>query len=175
MQHGFSSTQPASPAPTRRTAPSLHHDLLHQSRCLLGEPTASSPLLRTRVLTDVCRSLAMTKGTSYRSPNSVLNRVMSGIITGPYFRKYFNNPTALEVGTMVAVLEIGAFGTSWFLLLFSSSSSRTMCSHCTGSRSCRRYHWKKGNTIQWSCCVHHWWRYTDMVNWLLPDDYRPHR
>ncbi|KAF5356121.1 hypothetical protein D9756_004059 [Leucocoprinus leucothites] len=38
--------------------------------------------------------------------------VMSGIITGPYFRKYFNDPTALEVGTMVAVLEIGAFITA---------------------------------------------------------------
>lgn len=36
-------------------------------------------------------------------------RVMSGVITGPHFLKFFNNPTALEVGTMVAVLEIGAF------------------------------------------------------------------
>jgi len=35
--------------------------------------------------------------------------VMSGIITGPHFRKYFNSPGSLEVGTMVAVLEIGAF------------------------------------------------------------------
>ncbi|KAI0687760.1 general substrate transporter [Cytidiella melzeri] len=38
--------------------------------------------------------------------------VMSGIITGPRFLKYFNDPSALEVGTMVAVLEIGAFVTS---------------------------------------------------------------
>ncbi|CDO73512.1 hypothetical protein BN946_scf185013.g147 [Trametes cinnabarina] len=38
--------------------------------------------------------------------------VMSGVITGPYFRKFFNEPTAIEVGTMVAVLEIGAFVTS---------------------------------------------------------------
>ncbi|KAF8269317.1 general substrate transporter [Lactarius quietus] len=38
--------------------------------------------------------------------------VMSGIITGPHFRKYFNYPSSLEVGTMVAVLEIGAFITS---------------------------------------------------------------
>lgn len=36
---------------------------------------------------------------------------MSGIITGPYFRKYFNYPGPLEVGTMVAVLEIGALST----------------------------------------------------------------
>ncbi|KAF8078736.1 general substrate transporter [Lyophyllum atratum] len=38
--------------------------------------------------------------------------VMSGIITGPYFKKYFNYPGPLELGTMVAVLEIGALITS---------------------------------------------------------------
>ncbi|KAL0951343.1 hypothetical protein HGRIS_008047 [Hohenbuehelia grisea] len=38
--------------------------------------------------------------------------VMSGIITGPHFRKYFEEPDALQVGTMVAVLEVGAFITS---------------------------------------------------------------
>jgi MFS family permease len=37
---------------------------------------------------------------------------MSGIITGPHFKKYFNDPTAGEIGMMVAVLEIGAFFTS---------------------------------------------------------------
>ncbi|KAF9819938.1 hypothetical protein IEO21_01799 [Rhodonia placenta] len=37
--------------------------------------------------------------------------VMSGVITGPHFRKFFNSPGAIEVGTMVAVLEIGAFST----------------------------------------------------------------
>lgn len=42
---------------------------------------------------------------------------MSGVITGPYFRKYFNYPGPLEVGTMVAVLEIGAFGASTLLLV----------------------------------------------------------
>ncbi|KAK6825156.1 hypothetical protein PG987_012650 [Apiospora arundinis] len=34
--------------------------------------------------------------------------VMSGIITGPYFRDYFNHPSHAEIGTMVAILEIGA-------------------------------------------------------------------
>ncbi|KAI9461812.1 general substrate transporter [Boletus coccyginus] len=38
--------------------------------------------------------------------------VMSGIITGPYFRQFFNSPGPLEVGTMVAVLELGALATS---------------------------------------------------------------
>lgn len=35
--------------------------------------------------------------------------VMSGIITAPYFRDYFNDPSRPEIGTMVAILEIGAF------------------------------------------------------------------
>ncbi|KAK6086876.1 hypothetical protein SCUP234_02396 [Seiridium cupressi] len=34
--------------------------------------------------------------------------VMSGIITGPWFRDYFNHPSHAEIGTMVAILEIGA-------------------------------------------------------------------
>ncbi|TAQ84912.1 hypothetical protein B7494_g6760 [Chlorociboria aeruginascens] len=38
--------------------------------------------------------------------------VMSGIITGPYFKDAFNQPTRAEVGTMVAILEIGAFCSS---------------------------------------------------------------
>ena len=37
-------------------------------------------------------------------------RVMSGIITGPYFKQFFNSPGPIEVGTMVAVLELGALG-----------------------------------------------------------------
>ncbi|XTI90077.1 MFS monosaccharide transporter-like protein [Cenococcum geophilum] len=35
--------------------------------------------------------------------------VMSGIITGSYFKDYFNQPTSAQIGTMVAILEIGAF------------------------------------------------------------------
>jgi sugar porter (SP) family MFS transporter len=35
--------------------------------------------------------------------------VMSGIITGPFFKDYFNQPSNAELGTMVAILEIGAF------------------------------------------------------------------
>lgn len=37
---------------------------------------------------------------------------MSGIITGPYFKEYFNQPSSAEIGTMVAVLEIGALVSS---------------------------------------------------------------
>ena len=37
---------------------------------------------------------------------------MSGIITGPHFVSFFESPNAVQVGSIVAVLEIGAFGTS---------------------------------------------------------------
>lgn len=35
--------------------------------------------------------------------------VMSGIITGSFFKDYFGQPTSAELGTMVAILEVGAF------------------------------------------------------------------
>ncbi|KAK0740932.1 hypothetical protein B0T18DRAFT_482627 [Schizothecium vesticola] len=35
--------------------------------------------------------------------------VMSGIIIGDYFMKYFDQPSKAKIGTMVAILEIGAF------------------------------------------------------------------
>lgn len=46
---------------------------------------------------------------------------MSGIITGPYFKQFFNSPGPLEVGTMVAVLELGALGVSIPFAIFPSS------------------------------------------------------
>lgn len=45
--------------------------------------------------------------------SSEFNRVMSGIITGPYFENYFQLGE-LQLGTMVAVLEIGALSTLSF-------------------------------------------------------------
>ena len=58
----------------------------------------------------------MTKGIlcAFDYPNNTsdsIRRVMSGIITGPHFRSYFNEPGPVETGTMVAVLEVGAFST----------------------------------------------------------------
>ncbi|KAK3297656.1 uncharacterized protein B0H64DRAFT_458014 [Chaetomium fimeti] len=35
--------------------------------------------------------------------------VMSGIIIGEYFKKYFHDPTPVQIATMVAILEVGAF------------------------------------------------------------------
>jgi MFS family permease len=34
---------------------------------------------------------------------------MSGIITGWYFKDYFNQPSRAAIGTVVAILEVGAF------------------------------------------------------------------
>lgn len=68
----------------------------------------------TRCLIRRLRSSDMTKGkhcvVNYPVRRSDLGcRVMSGIITGPHFRSYFKEPGPVETGTMVAVLEIGAF------------------------------------------------------------------
>jgi len=38
--------------------------------------------------------------------------VMSGLITGPHFYAYFNQPSKATIGTMVAILEVGAFFSS---------------------------------------------------------------
>lgn len=38
--------------------------------------------------------------------------VMSGIITSPYFLDYYNQPSRAEIGTMVAILEVGALVSS---------------------------------------------------------------
>uniref|UniRef100_A0A1N6MC11 Putative sugar porter n=1 Tax=[Candida] hispaniensis TaxID=312227 RepID=A0A1N6MC11_9ASCO len=38
--------------------------------------------------------------------------VMSGIITGPHFKQHFQDPSRAEIGTMVAILEVGAFVSS---------------------------------------------------------------
>ena len=57
----------------------------------------------------------MIKGTLYllaqqrNAERRVVRRVMSGVITGPHFISFFQQPTALETGSMVATLEIGAF------------------------------------------------------------------
>ncbi|ORY28027.1 putative receptor [Naematelia encephala] len=52
--------------------------------------------------------------------------VMSGIITGPYFKAYFHQPTSAELGNMVAVLEIGAFITSLLAAPLADNYGRRM-------------------------------------------------
>lgn len=43
---------------------------------------------------------------------------MSGLITGPNFQTFFHKPDAVALGTMVAVLEIGAFSKLRFIVIF---------------------------------------------------------
>lgn len=49
---------------------------------------------------------------------------MSGLITNPYFKTYFDNPTSSELGNMVAILEIGAFITSLLSAQISDTKGR---------------------------------------------------
>ena len=66
--------------------------------------------------TDPSHSLVMIRGSrlpqlSRKTELTELISVMSGIITGPFFKEYFNEPGAGELGLMVSVLEIGALST----------------------------------------------------------------
>jgi len=81
---------------------------------------------------------------------------MSGLITSPYFRKYFDYPGPIEIGTMVAVLEIGAFGT------LETMKGRPLArltdwNNYSDIRCCwsgRRHDWKKGHIICWCRCIY---------------------
>lgn len=48
----------------------------------------------------------------------------SSIIVNPYFKKEFNNPTAVQIGTVVAILEIGALITSLLLTVVAEKLGR---------------------------------------------------
>lgn len=39
--------------------------------------------------------------------------LMSSLLTNKYFKKYYNEPTPVEIGTMIAILEIGALFSSF--------------------------------------------------------------
>jgi hypothetical protein len=114
MSHGIPRSQPATQA--GGPAAPLRHLCVCQSRCVSGKHL--SHIVRKRFPSLNClHSSDMIKGERnlrvricMQCSEHLLPSVMSGVITGPYFLKFFNDPTALEVGTMVAVLEIGAFG-----------------------------------------------------------------
>ena len=104
-----------------------------------------------------------------------VSSVMSGVITGPYFLKFFNDPTALEVGTMVAVLEIGAFGKAFFVRAVLSYSTAL---YCAGSDLISRWtDWghprSEGHTLCGSNCLRGRRRHTDTHAWLLDHGSRP--
>ncbi|KAM9887321.1 hypothetical protein OXX79_013734, partial [Metschnikowia pulcherrima] len=39
--------------------------------------------------------------------------LMSSLLTNKYFKNYYNNPSPAEIGTMIAILEIGALFSSF--------------------------------------------------------------
>lgn len=39
--------------------------------------------------------------------------IMSSLITNPYFKAYYDQPTPVEIGIMISILEIGALGSSF--------------------------------------------------------------
>lgn len=52
---------------------------------------------------------------------------MSGLITGPNFQTFFHKPDAVALGTMVAVLEIGAFSKHRFIVHFHMQLLTSIC------------------------------------------------
>lgn len=78
---------------------------------------------------------------------------MSGIITGPYFRKYFNYPGPLEIGTIVAVLEIGAFSMLSLRCLARPDSNQNL-SHFRRSWSSWRHHRTQRDVVHRSYYIH---------------------
>jgi hypothetical protein len=96
---------------------------------------------------------------------------MSGIITGPYFKQFFNSPGPIEVGTMVAVLELGALGVSPFSFALRGLLTSYSYVNCSWSRG--RSHRTQGDTLHRSPYLHHWWYYSDIHHRILRHDRWP--
>ncbi len=93
---------------------------------------------------------------------------MSGVITGPHFRKFFNNPDAVEIGTMVAVLEVGAF--SMISDIEYISVIEQVLSHLCRRREDWRPHGSQRNPLRWRRCFHDWRCYPDIYYRILGYD-----
>ena len=101
---------------------------------------------------------------------------MSGIITGPYFRQYFKYPGAVEIGTIVAVLEIGAL--SWHCPLLHLSELRLMISPSPSHVPCiwpsGRLDWPTRDALRRSDHLLRWRARPNLHDWLLDYGDRPH-
>ncbi len=89
---------------------------------------------------------------------------MSGIITGPHFIQFFGRPGPIQVGSMVAVLEVGAFGMCFPYVIVKPVLTVHVCSDFSSCWPSRRHHWPKGNTIHRGSGVHPGWGGTDIYN-----------
>jgi hypothetical protein len=92
-------------------------------------------------------------------------RVMSGIITGPYFRAYFHQPSRSQIGTMVAILEVGAFG-AFFGVHRSPEFTTCPNSHFPSCGAIRRYLGKASNAFFRCFSLRCWRRNTNRSNWI---------
>ena len=95
---------------------------------------------------------------------------MSGIITGPHFIKFFNTPGPIKIGTMVAVLEIGAFGrfkvqnAEDALFIKHSSPSNIPCCRKSGRRDRA-----ERDSSHRGCSIHGRRRFSDLHDRLWGD------
>ena len=97
--------------------------------------------------------------------------VMSGIITGPYFVSFFESPSAIEVGSIVAVLEIGAFSMSLYLHIIPTFFTRLFSSYVHCSRKDWRYRRSEMDLV-WRCsCIHHWRTHSNIYGRRLDNDF----
>lgn len=115
----------------------------------------------------------MTRGRSTSCSSMIcaqsVSSVMSGIITGPHFRKYFDYPGPLDVGTMVAILEVGAFGTPILAHLIEFTDTQNSNVPCC--RSSRRCHRPQAHSLLWGCCIYTRRCRSDLYNRVLVHDY----
>ena len=94
---------------------------------------------------------------------------MSGIITGPYFVSFFESPNAIEVGSIVAVLEIGAFSMSLCLYII-TTFTRLFSSYVRSRRKDWRYRRSEMDLV-WRCsCIHHWGTHSNFYGRRLDND-----
>ncbi|SRR5258708_29856442 len=87
---------------------------------------------------------------------------MSGIITGPYFLAYFKQPSRSKIGTMVAILEVGAFGassyhharrhTTWEVDMYT-----LYLSHVPDGGPTRRHSRQETYFVLWCHHIRVWW------------------
>ncbi len=95
---------------------------------------------------------------------------MSGIITGPYFKAYFNDPGPGKLGAMVSILEIGAFGVLNYFTKFTWAN--TGCSHVPGVWASRRSHWSKDDFVLGCSRVYNRRGHTNIREWVFDDGNR---
>jgi hypothetical protein len=79
--------------------------------------------------------------------------------------KFFNTPGPIQIGTMVAVLEIGAFG-MFDVQEDALYTKNSFPSNITCRRKSRRHDRAERNSSHWGCSVYDRRRFSDIHDWL---------